>query len=180
MGPKGSRGTKSGYSKKLKLAKSQKTKEATSEVVDITKSEGEEVDPSSKQTQDEETGAAAQSKDDLSPVVKLKRVNPVSGGVNTPQQGHQYVTDEKTRTAATALELLWETEDPAATDGTQTPPSEAVHFEGTGLMDNIRELSQEKEGNSLSLHHAASNSGHSSQFHHSCSHPAHPTGQGYC
>ena len=59
MGLKGSQGMKSGDSKKSKLAKSQKTKEATSKVVDITKSEGEAVDPSSKQTQDEETGAAA-------------------------------------------------------------------------------------------------------------------------
>ena len=59
MGPKESQGTKSGDSKKSKLVKSQKTKEATSKVVDITKSEGEEVDPSLKQTQDEETGATA-------------------------------------------------------------------------------------------------------------------------
>ena len=99
-----------------------------------------------KQTQDEETGAAAQSEDDLSPVVKLKRVNPACGGVNTPPQGHQYVTDEETRTATAAPELLQETEDPAATDGTQTPPGEAAHFKGTGLMDNIRSSLKEKEG----------------------------------
>ena len=146
MGLRGSQGTKSGDSKKSKLAKSQKTKEATSEVVDITKSEGEEVNPSSKQTQNEETGAAAQSEDNLSPVVKLKGVHPTSGGVDTPQQGHQYITDEETRTAATALELLWETEDPAATDGTQTPPDEAAHFEGTGLMGNIRSSLKKKKG----------------------------------
>ena len=88
---------KPGDSKKLKLAKSQKTKEATSEGVDITNSESEEVDPLSKQTQDEETGAAAQTKNNLSPVVKLKRVHPTSGGVDTPQQGHHYITDEETR-----------------------------------------------------------------------------------
>ena len=115
-------------------------------MVDITKSEGEEVDPSSKQTQDEETGAAAQTKDDLSPVVELKRVHPTSGGVDTPQQGHQYITDEETRTATMALELLWETEDPAATDGTQTPPGEEAHFEGTGLIDNIRNSLKRKKG----------------------------------
>ena len=80
---------KSGHSKKLKLAKSKKTKEAISEVMDIIRSEGEEVDPSSKQTQDEETGAAAQTEDDLSPVVELKRVYPTSGRVDTPQQGHE-------------------------------------------------------------------------------------------
>ena len=145
MGPRGSQGTKSGDSKKLKLAKSQKTKEATSKVVDIMKSEGEEVDPSSKQTQDKETGATAQSEDDLSPDVELKRVPPTSGGVDTPQQGHQYITDEETRAAA-ALELLWETEDPAAMDGTQTSPGEADHFEGTGLMDNIRSSLKKKKG----------------------------------
>ena len=50
---------KSGDSKKSKLGKSQKTKETTSKVVDITKSEGEEVDPSVKQTQDEETGGCS-------------------------------------------------------------------------------------------------------------------------
>ena len=86
---------KSGDSKKSKLAKSQKTKEATSEVLDITKSEGEEVNPSSKQTQDKETDTAVQSEDDLSPVVKLKRLHPTSGGVDTPQQGHQYITDKR-------------------------------------------------------------------------------------
>ena len=59
MGPKGSQGTKSGDSKRSKLVKSQKTKEATSEVVDIMKSQSEEADPSLKQTQNEETGAAA-------------------------------------------------------------------------------------------------------------------------
>ena len=146
MGPKGSHGTKSGDSKKSKLVKSQKTKEATSEVVDITKSEGEEVNHSSKQTQDEETGATAQSEDDLSPVVELKGVHPTSGGMETPQQGHQYVTDEETRTAAAALELLWETEDPAATDGTQTPSGEAAHFKDTGLMENIRSSLKKKKG----------------------------------
>ena len=137
---------KSGDSKKSKLTKSQKTKEATSEVVDITKSEGEEVDHSLKQTQDKETGAAARSEDDLSPVVKLKGVHPTSDGMDTPQQGYLYVTDEETRTVATALELLWEKEDPAATDSTQTPPDEATHFEGTGLMDNIRSSLKEKKG----------------------------------
>ena len=45
-----------------------------------------------------------------------------------------------------ALELLWETEDPAATDGTQTPPGEAAHFKGTGLMDNIRSSLKKKKG----------------------------------
>ena len=49
------------------------------------KSEGEEVNHSSKQTQAKETGATAQSKDDLSPVVKLKGVHPPSGGMDTPQ-----------------------------------------------------------------------------------------------
>ena len=71
---------------------------------------GEEVDHSSKQTQD------------------------------------QYITDEETRTAAAALELLWETEDPAAADGTQTPPGEAAHFEGMGLMDKIRSFLKKKKG----------------------------------
>ena len=146
MGPRESRGMKSRDSKKSKLAKSQKTKEATSEVVDITKSEGEEVDPSSKQTQDKETSATARSEDDLSSIVKLKRVHLTSGGVDTPHQGHQYITDEETRTTPTALELLQETEDPVATDGTQTSPHEAAHFEGTGLMDNIRSSLKKKKG----------------------------------
>ena len=50
---------KSEDSKKSKLMKSQKTREAASKVVDIMKSEGEEVDHSLKQTQDKEAGAAA-------------------------------------------------------------------------------------------------------------------------
>ena len=62
-----------------------------------------------------------------------------------PQQGHQYIIDEETRTAAVALELLQETEDPAATDGTQTPPGEAAHFKGTGLIDNIRSSLNKKK-----------------------------------
>ena len=146
MGLKGSQGVKSRDSKKSKLVKSQKTKEATSEVVDIMKSEGEEVNPSSKQTQDKETGAAVQSEGDLYPVVELKKVNPTSGGVNTPQQGHQYITDKETRAATMALELLQETEDPTATDGMKTPPGEAAHFKGTGLMDNIRSSLKKKKG----------------------------------
>ena len=66
--------------------------------------------------------------------------------MDTPQQGHQYITDEETRTATMALELLPETEDPTATDGTKTPPGEAAHFEGTGLMDNIRSSLKKKKG----------------------------------
>ena len=86
---------KSGDSKRLKPVKSQKTKETTSKVVDITKSESEEADPSSKQTQNKETGATAQSEDDLSLVIKLKRVNPTSGGVDTTKLGHQCISDEE-------------------------------------------------------------------------------------
>ena len=70
--------------------------------------------------------------------------------MDTSQQGHQYITDEETRTATTALELLWETEDPAATDGTQTLPGEAAHFEGTGLMDNMSSLKKKKGNHSHS------------------------------
>ena len=66
--------------------------------------------------------------------------------MDTPQQGHPYITDKDTRTAATAFELLWETEDAAATEGTQTPPGEAAHFKGTGLMDNIRSSLKKKKG----------------------------------
>ena len=90
--------------------------------------------------------AAAQTEDNLFPVVKLKRVHPTSCGVDTPQQGHQYVTGEEKRTATAALELLQETEDPTATDGTQTLLGEAAHFEGTGLMDNIRSSLKKKKG----------------------------------
>ena len=45
-----------------------------------------------------------------------------------------------------ALELLQETEHPTATDGTQTPPGEAAHFKGTGLIDNIRNSLKKKKG----------------------------------
>ena len=110
------------------------------------KSEGEEVDRSLNQTQDEETGATAQSEDDLSPVVKLKGVHPTYGGMDTSQQGHQYITGKETRTATAALELLWEIKDPAATDSTQTPPGEAAHFKGTDLMDNIWSSFKKKKG----------------------------------
>ena len=65
--------------------------------------------------------------------------------MDTPQQGHQYVTDEETRAATVALELLWEPKDPTATDRTQTPPGEAAHFKGTGLMDNIRNSLRKKK-----------------------------------
>ena len=66
--------------------------------------------------------------------------------MDTPQQGPQYVTDEETRTATASLELLWETEDPAATDGIQTPLGEEAHFEGTDQMDNIRSSLKKKKG----------------------------------
>ena len=147
-------------------------------MVDIIKSESEEANPSSKQSQNEETGAAAQSEDDLSLVIELKRVTPAPGGVDTTQLGHQCISDEETRTATVSLESLQETEDPTATDGTKTPPGEAAHSKGTGLMDNIRSSLNKKKG--THCHWTCNNSRHSSQFHHSCSHPAHPMGQGYC
>ena len=60
-----------------------------------------------------------------------------------PQPGYQSVdvmciTDEETRTTAKTLESSREAEDSAVIDSTRTPPGEAAHFEGTGLMDNIR------------------------------------------
>ena len=42
--------------------------------------------------------------------------------------------------------MLWETEDPAATDSPQTPPGETAHFKGTGLMVNIRSSPKKKKG----------------------------------
>ena len=48
------------------------------------------------------------------------------------------VTDEETRTAAETLESFREAEDPTVINGTRTPPGEAAHIKGTGLMDNIR------------------------------------------
>ena len=101
--------------------------------------------PHRGQTQTKETGATAQSKDDLSLVIKLKRVIPASGGVDTTQLGHQCIPDDETRTASVALELLQETDDPTATDSTKTPPGEAAHFKGTGLMDNIRSSLKKKK-----------------------------------
>ena len=60
-----------------------------------------------------------------------------------PKPSYQYIdvmciTDEETRTAANTLESFMEAEDPTVIDGTRTPPGEAAHIEGTGLMDNIR------------------------------------------
>ena len=77
-------------------------------MVDITKSESDEVEPPSKQIQDEETDTVAQTKDDLSPVVELRRVGSTSGGVDMPQPSYQSIdvmciTDKETRTAAEAL-----------------------------------------------------------------------------
>ena len=66
--------------------------------------------------------------------------------MDTTQLGHQCISDKETRTATVALELLQETEDPTVTDGTKTPPGEAAHFEGTGLMDNIRSSLKKKKG----------------------------------
>ena len=44
----------------------------------------------------------------------------------------------ETRTVAEALQSLREAEGPTVINGTKTPPGEAAHYEGTGLMDNIR------------------------------------------
>ena len=88
--------------------RSQRTKESTGKVVDITKSESDEVEPSSKQIQDKETDTVSQIKNDFSPVVKLRRVGSTSGGVDMPQPSYQSIdvmciTDEETRTTAKAL-----------------------------------------------------------------------------
>ena len=116
---------------------------STGEVVDITKSESDKVEPPSKQIQDEETDTVAQTKDDFSPVVKLQRVGSTSGGVDMPQPSYQSIdvmciTDEETRTTAEALESFKEAEDPTVINGTRTSHGEAAHFKGTGLVDNIR------------------------------------------
>ena len=80
----------------------------------------------------------AQTKDDFSPAVKLRRV-----GSTLPQPSYQSVdftciTDKETRTAAKTLKSFREADDSTVIDGTRTPPGEAAHFEGTGLIDNIR------------------------------------------
>ena len=126
-----------------KSTRSWRTKESTGKVVDITQSESDEVEPPSKQIQDEETDMVPQTKDDFSLVVELRRVGSTSGGVDMPQPGYQSIdvmciTDEETRTTAETLKLFREAEDPTVIDGTRTPPGEAAHFEGIGLMDNIR------------------------------------------
>ena len=143
--PKGLRVPKPGNSKKLssKLKRPWRTEESTGEVVDIMKSESDEVEPPSKQIQDEETDTVVQTKDDFSPVVELGRVGTTSGGVDMPQPSYQFVdvtcvTDEETRTTAETFKSFREAEDPTVIDGTRTPPGEAAHFKGTGLMDNIR------------------------------------------
>ena len=92
----------------------------------------------------------AQTKDDFSPVVELGRVGSTSGGVDMPQPGYQSIdvmciTDEETRTAAKTLESFREAEDPAVIDGTRTPPGEAAHFKGTGLMNNIRNSARKQK-----------------------------------
>ena len=83
-------------------------------------------------------------------MVKLERVGPTSRGVDMPQPGYQSIdmmciTDEETRTAAETLESFREAEDPAVIDGTRTPPGEAAHFEGTGLMGNMRNSSRRQK-----------------------------------
>ena len=153
-------------------------------MVDITKSESDKVDLPSKQIQDEETDAVAQTKDDFSPVIKLERVGSTSGGVDMLQPCYQSIdvtciTDEETRTTAETLESFREAEDPVVIDGTRTPPGEAAHFEGTGLMDSIRNSARRQEI-LLSPNHAADGSKYPSQFHYSCSHSAHSMGSGCC
>ena len=140
-----------GNSKKLSLKSKRfwRTKDSTGKLLDITKSESDEVEPPLKQIQDEETDTVAQTKDNFSPVVKLWRVGSTSGGVDMPKPGYQSVdvtciTDEKTRTAAETLELFREAEDPAVINSTR-PPGVAAHFEGTGLMDNIRNFTRKQK-----------------------------------
>ena len=146
---KGSWVLKPGNAKKSSL-RSQRTKESTGNVVDIMKSESDEVEPQLKQIQDEKTDMVAQTKNDISPVVKLRRVGSTSGGVDRPQPGYQSVdvkciTDEETRTTAKTLESFREAEDPTVIDSTRTPPGEATNFEGTSLMDNIRNSSRRQK-----------------------------------
>ena len=102
-------------------------------MVDITKSESDEVDPPSKQIQDKEMDTVARTKDDFSPLIKLKRVGSTCRGVDMPKPSYQSIdvtciTDEETRTAAKTLKSFREAEDPAVIDATRTPPGEAAHF----------------------------------------------------
>ena len=89
----------------------------------ITKSESDEVEPPSKQIQDKETDTVAQTKDDFSPVVKLRRVGSTSGGVDMSQPSYQSIDvtciiDEETRTTAKILKSFREADDPTVTNGT--------------------------------------------------------------
>ena len=143
---------KPGNSKKLSLKskRSQRTEESTGEVVDIMKSESNKVEPPLKQIQHKETDMVAQTKDDFSPVVELGRVGSTSQGVDMPQPGYQsidvtFITDGETRTTAKTLESFREAEDPTVINSTRTPPGEAAHFEGTGLMDNIRSFTRRQK-----------------------------------
>ena len=71
MPPNGLRVLKPGDSKKLSLKpkRSQRTEVSTCKVVNIMKSESDEVKPSSKQIQAKETDMVAQAKDNFSPVI---------------------------------------------------------------------------------------------------------------
>ena len=126
------------------------------------KSESDEVEPPSKQIQDEKTDMVAQTKDDFSPVVKLERVGSTSGGVDMSQPSYQSIdvmciTDEETRAAVKTLKSFTEAEDPTVINSTRTPPGEAAHFEGISLMDNIRN-SARRQKIPLSPDHAADSS----------------------
>ena len=59
--------------------------------------------------------------------------NPVNQSIDV-----MCITDEETRTVAETLKSFREAEGPAVFKGTRTQPGEAAHFEGTSLMDNIR------------------------------------------
>ena len=76
-----------------------------------------------------------------------------------PQPGYQSVdltcvTDEETRTTVETLKSFRKAEDPAVIDGIRTPPGEAAHFKGNGLMGNIRNSARrQKKFNSHLITH---------------------------
>ena len=123
---------KSGENRKTTLRSSRKGCGTSTDPMDVTNSQVEEIETISKP---DKTNTTLQTEDKSSQAIKPEKVQSTPVEADTSNQGdqsQQYTTNKETRVAAETVELLQGTDDP-----NKTPPEEADYFEGSGLMDHI-------------------------------------------
>ena len=128
-----------------KLRRAKKSEDTTSEVINITKLDSDEVEIQTKCT-DQQLQVFIPLERVQLPVINLNKVDSDEEEKDMPPPDSQRsaistsAPDEEVRAVAETLETLQRhqgTESLPESTGLSTPPGEVEHFEGRGLMDTI-------------------------------------------